>query len=750
MSKRKAPPSSGAVETGDAPADKILAGSPRAIVVVATCSLNQWALDFDGNLARIEESIARARELGARYRLGPELEISGYGCEDHFLEQDTLLHSWQSLAHLLRSGATRDLLCDFGMAVLHKGVRYNCRVLCLNARVLLIRPKLHLADDGNYREGRWFAPWCLSRGVEDLALPAVVSAAAGGQRTAPIGFAALSLADTSLGCETCEELFTPDAPHIALALDGVEIIANGSGSHHELRKLDKRVALLRSATAKAGGCYVYANQQGCDGGRCYYDGCALVAVNGDVVAQGTQFSLRDVEVVAATVDLEAVRSARAAFTSRANQAAAAAAVPRVSVPDFALCTPRRAAASMLPSPPLTPFVHSPEEEIAYGPACWLWDYLRRSGASGYFLALSGGADSSSTAGIVGCMCQALLQAVTTGGAPGSPPLDCPTGPDARVLADLRRVCRAEPTWLPSSAAEIAKLVLTTCYMGTANSSAETRDRAGALASQVGCYHVASVIDPMVQGTLQVFSALAPREPRFASQGGSRSEDVALQNIQARLRMVYGYLLAQLVPWCRGREGFLLVLGSANVDEALRGYMTKYDCSAADVNPIGGVSKTDLKRFLHWGADHLGYPALRSVVQAAPTAELRPLGTGGQITQNDEEDMGMTYAELSRFGTLRKLARCGPVSMYEALRSEWAGSLTPAQVSEKVKRFFRYYAINRHKLTTLTPSYHAEGYSPDDNRFDLRQFLYPVSFSRQFAMIDELVREETAVGAVGHP
>ena len=35
---------------------------------------------------------------------------------------------------------------------------------------------------------------------------------------------------------------------------------------------------------------------------------------------------------------------------------------------------------------------------------------------------------------------------------------------------------------------------------------------------------------------------------------------------------------------------MLVLGSANVDECLRGYLTKYDCSAADINPIGGISK----------------------------------------------------------------------------------------------------------------------------------------------------------------
>ena len=36
------------------------------------------------------------------------------------------------------------------------------------------------------------------------------------------------------------------------------------------------------------------------------DGCACVVVNGDLVAQGSQFSLKDVEVVIAQIDLEAV------------------------------------------------------------------------------------------------------------------------------------------------------------------------------------------------------------------------------------------------------------------------------------------------------------------------------------------------------------------------------------------------------------------------------------------------------------
>ena len=40
--------------------------------------------------------------------------------------------------------------------------------------------------------------------------------------------------DLALAPETCEELFTPAAPHIFLALSGIEVFSNGSGSHHQV------------------------------------------------------------------------------------------------------------------------------------------------------------------------------------------------------------------------------------------------------------------------------------------------------------------------------------------------------------------------------------------------------------------------------------------------------------------------------------------------------------------------------------
>jgi NAD+ synthase (glutamine-hydrolysing) len=579
-----------------------------------------------------------------------------------------------------------------------------------------------LADDGNYRESRWFTPWSDSRTseLEQHSLPGCVTAV-NGQTHVPFGVGIIAARDATLATETCEELFTPRSPHIALGLDGVDIVGNGSGSHHQLRKLHTRLDLMRGATVKSGGVYLYANQQGCDGGRLYFDGSAVILANGDTLAQSSQFSVRDVEVVTAVVDLDDVRSYRAAIVSRSAQASNQPPAPRVAVDFHMAADPLRTVAS---APRPTVYLR-PEQEIALGPACWLWDFLRRSGASGFFLPLSGGADSSATATLVGIMCQLVLAEVQAG--------------SATVLADLRRVVR-DASFLPTEASQIASRVMHTCYMGTSNSSDATRRRAAVLAAEVGCYHLDANIDRMVDAVIAVFLAIVGKErtPKFASAGGTRAEDLALQNIQARLRMVLAYFLAQLLPWVRGNTGFLLVLGSANVDEALRGYMTKYDCSSADINPIGGIAKTDLKAFLLYAADAHGYASLKDIVAAPPTAELVPVVRGAdgseEHTQLDEVDMGMTYEELRWFGRLRKIQRCGPLSMYEKLLGLWP-QMKPDLVAEKVKRFFFYYSINRHKMTTLTPSYHAENYSPDDNRFDLRQFLYRTDWSRQFKDID---------------
>ncbi|XP_012697829.2 glutamine-dependent NAD(+) synthetase isoform X1 [Clupea harengus] len=688
-------------------------------VTLATCSLNQWALDFEGNLSRILRSIEIAKGNGAKYRLGPELEICGYGCADHFYESDTLLHCLQVLRELLESPVTQDIICDVGMPVMHRDVRYNCRVIFLNKKILLIRPKMFLANYGNNREFRWFSPWTQPRHVEEYILPRMIREVTD-QASVPFGDCVLSTVDTCMGSEMCAEMWHPKSPHIDMGLDGVEIFTNSSASYHELRKANQRVALVSSATSKSGGIYLFANQKGCDGDRLYYDGCAMIAINGDIVLQGAQFSLDDVEVLCATLDLEDVRSYRGE-RCQPHMVSDHKSYHRVNV-DFSLSD-----CEDMPLPTHQPIewqYHSPEEEISLGPACWLWDYLRRSGQAGFFLPLSGGVDSSSTACIVYSMCVLLCNAVRDN--------------NIQVLQDVQRVV-GDLTYKPEDPRELCKHLFTTCYMASENSSEDTSSRAKELAMQIGSNHVNLNIDMAVKGLLGIFSLVTGRMPQFRASGGSSRENLALQNVQARTRMVLAYLFAQLGLWAQGKPGGLLVLGSANVDESLSGYFTKYDCSSADINPIGGVSKMDLKSFLQYCTEHFQLTALRRVLAAPPTAELEPL-IDGQISQTDEADMGMTYTELSLIGRLRKISRSGPYSMFCKLTDIWRETCSPSQVASKVKHFFRMYSVNRHKMTTITPSYHAESYSPDDNRFDLRPFLYNIQWMWQFRRIDSKVSD----------
>jgi NAD+ synthase (glutamine-hydrolysing) len=127
-------------------------------------------------------------------------------------------------------------------------------------------------------------PWGRPQVVEEYFLPRMIAVVQGTQKC-PIGDAVISTLDTCFGVESCEEIWTPKSPHTDMSLNGVEIISNSSGSHHNLRKLDQRIALIQEATRKNGGIYLYANQQGCDGDRLYYDGCALIVVNGSIVSQ---------------------------------------------------------------------------------------------------------------------------------------------------------------------------------------------------------------------------------------------------------------------------------------------------------------------------------------------------------------------------------------------------------------------------------------------------------------------------------
>ena len=428
------------------------------LVDIAICSLNQWALDFVGNKKRILKSIFEAKSQKCKYRSGPELELSGYSCQDHFLEPDTEQHCWEILAEIIDESPD-NIIIDVGMPVCHRGVRYNCRLIYLNKRILLIRPKTVLANEANYRETRWFTAWSRTE-MDAYELPEVIQKACICQKSAPFGVAMLKLADNvRIGYEICEELWSPKSIGVNQCLSGADIIFNSSASHHSLYKYNRRAGLIASASYRGHCFYYFSNMQGCDGDRLLFDGGCILAKNGDFLQAQERFNLEEVSVMTSRIDLDEIRAARSAIGSRQVTAAVTDKFNEVNVGNFQLqvgvensgsknsspgrggaggVTKRPSIISMqtsissdgkhsmsldkfdesdedfeelkLLSDPVELDYWDPEEEICSGgPMVYLFDYLRRSGMTGYALPLSGGIDSAATACIVYSLSRRLFE-----------------------------------------------------------------------------------------------------------------------------------------------------------------------------------------------------------------------------------------------------------------------------------------------------------------------------------------------------
>lgn len=82
--------------------------------------------------------------------------------------------------------------------------------------------------------------------------------------------------------------------------------------------------------------------------------------------------------------------------------------------------------------------------------------------------------------------------------------------------------------------ELCNQIFHTVYLGMASqSSKETRQRSKDLAARIGSYHTDINIDEVFQGIKGMLTQGTGFEPRFRAHGGTPSENLALQNIQAR-------------------------------------------------------------------------------------------------------------------------------------------------------------------------------------------------------------------------
>ena len=140
-------------------------------------------------------------------------------------------------------------------------------------------------------------------------------------------------------------------------------------------------------------------------------------------------------------------------------------------------------------------------------------------------------------------------------------------------------------------------------------------------------------------------------------------DIALQNIQARVRSPSVWMLANL--------NNALLVSTSNRSEAAVGYATMDGDTSGGISPIAGIDKAFLRNWLSWmereGPDGFDpTPALKSVNDQQPTAELRP----ADQKQTDEDDL-MPYEVLDAAECFAIRDKLMPAEVLQRLELEFA-------------------------------------------------------------------------------
>lgn len=633
------------------------------LIRIAATALNQTPLDWDGNLVRIRTVIEEAREAGASLVCLPEMCLSGYGCEDAFLSPNTHARSWAALREILP--VTRGLVVSFGLPIFHHNAIFNAAALVVDGQLVALVCKRHLAGDGIHYEPRWFKPWPL-RARDTFRAP-------DDGEEIPIGDIVIEVGGVRVGFEICEDAWVARRPGGDLAARAVDLILNPSASHFAFLKRETRRRFVIEGSRAFGVSYVYSNLLGNEAGRAIYDGQTMIASAGSMLAEGPRFSFRDSLVTIANIDLELTRLAQTRATSH-----------RVELPDPNQPPPVRVDFPWPAHPRWSRPLEIPaweesgalkEEEFTRAVSLALFDYMRKSHTRGFTVSLSGGADSAAVVCLVHLMAKLLIE-------------------DGAALAKLGI------SELPAGAAELTGRLLTTAYQATSNSGEITRSAAAVLAAALGARHLELDISQLHEGYVELIEKAIGRGLTW------ETDDISLQNIQARVRSPGIWMIANL--------NNTLLLSTSNRSEAAVGYATMDGDTSGSLAPVAGIDKAWLQKWLRWletegpmlRDGRVCLPALAVINQQQPTAELRP----ASATQTDEADL-MPYPVLDAIERAAIRDKRSPADVLMIICNEFP-NFEEFALRQWLTRFFELWSRNQWKRERYAPSFHLDDQNLD--------------------------------------
>ncbi|XDD47722.1 NAD(+) synthase [Leptospira sp. WS39.C2] len=633
---------------------------------IAAVSLNTTPLDFLGNFETISSAIQNKGCADADLILFPELCISGYGCEDAFYRPKL----WEKSIEVLNKikNLSPNQVVVVGLPVFAHSFLYNCMAVLYDKKIQAIIPKLNLANTGVHYERRWF------HSAKEFQSKSISF----GNETIPFGNFLFKCNDWIFAIEVCEDSWSSFKPSQIYNLMGADVILSPGASHFAMGKQSIRRQIFKETSRNQNNIQVFTNLCGNESGRIIFEGGSFFASCGELRNEGPRlhfspFAITTHTFTAKEIQASKARSFREPHPNFHNDQIQTITLGKESNQSFVRPThlqvldKREGSNLVIPNPEKQIFTEdfSLFEEFTKAVCLGLFDYLRKSKTKGYTLSLSGGADSATCALLVSAM------------------------------VSIAKTEIGEETFTKLGINE--KNILVTLYQKTKNNSEETEGIAKTLSEELGCEFHSISIDEMVSSSVSIIESVKGTKLNW------KEHDLALQNIQARVRSPLIWLLANL-------NGHLL-LSTGNRSEAAVGYTTMDGDSSGSIAPLAGVSKEFLLDWLddiQKGNNRFITPkhSIQLLRNTKPTAELKPLAEH----QEDEKDL-MPYPILNSIE--RKLVYLGmeESNVIEELIKEfpWESKEHLMVCLEKFKKLF---GISQWKRERLPPSFHLDDYGLD--------------------------------------
>lgn len=258
------------------------------------------------NTEQILRCIDNAAKQDVKLLVFPELCLSGYTCNDLFLQNILLNGCLTGLEQTRMASEAVDMVIIVGLPFLFHARLYNTAAVLHHGQLLGLVPKQHIPNYSEFYEARHFTPAPAQNDYVDI--PALGEHGCHIPFGAKLLFAADNLPEFVLGIDICEDLWMPIPPSCYHAMASATVIANLSASDETTGKEIYRRELVSNQSARLISGYIYADAgEGESSTDLVFAGHNLIAENGSILAQSERFHNG---MIISELDLERLTSER--------------------------------------------------------------------------------------------------------------------------------------------------------------------------------------------------------------------------------------------------------------------------------------------------------------------------------------------------------------------------------------------------------------------------------------------------------